>query len=91
MYQITGYTRVQANKLGVQVKSSSKKGKKIDVIKKGKVIASVGDVKYSDYPTYIKEKGLEFANERRRLYRIRHKKDISVVGSPGWLVGRLLW
>ena len=91
MYQITDYTKAQANKLGVQVKSSSKKGKKIDVIKKGKVIASVGDVKYSDYPTYIKEKGLEFANERRRLYRIRHKKDISVVGSPGWLVGRLLW
>ena len=91
MYQITDYTKSRAKLLGVQVKPSSKKGKKIDIIKKGEVIASVGDIKYSDYPHYVKERGLEFANHRRELYKIRHKKDLSVVGSNGWYASNLLW
>lgn len=91
MYVITDYTKAQANKLGVVVKPSSKKNKKIDVFKNDKKIASIGDINYLDYPNYIKRNGLEFANRRRELYRLRHKKDLSVVGSPGWLVSNLLW
>ena len=91
MYQITEYTKKKARELGVVVKPSSNKNKKVDVFSKdGKKISSIG-ARGMDYPNYIKEKGLEFANERKRLYRIRHKKDISVVGSNGWLVSNLLW
>ena len=40
-YKITAYTKRQAKKLGVEVKLSKTKGKKIDVFKKGKKVASV--------------------------------------------------
>jgi hypothetical protein len=56
MYQITDYTYQQAKKLGVEVKPSTDKKKKIDVIKNGNKIASVGAIGYNDYPTYIKER-----------------------------------
>jgi hypothetical protein len=35
----------------------------------------VGDPSYGDYPTYLKEKGKAFAEERRRLYHLRHTKN----------------
>ena len=50
-YIIKSYTKTQARKLGVVVKPSKVKGKKIDVFKNGKKIASVGALGYSDYPT----------------------------------------
>ena len=71
-YSITNYTKQQAKKLGVVVKPSSVKGKKIDVFKNGEKIASVGAIGYADYPTYMKTKGKAYADERRRLYKIRH-------------------
>ena len=47
------------------------KGKKIDVFKNGKKIASVGAIGYNAYPTYKEKKGKKYADERRRLYKIR--------------------
>ena len=41
-------------------------------------------VGYSDYATYIKTKGLKYAKERRRLYRIRHDGEQKKVGSAGF-------
>ena len=90
-YSITNYTRSQAKKLGVVVKPSSVKGKKIDVFKNGEKIASVGALGYSDYPTYMKTKGKAYADERRRLYKIRHAKDRNVKGSDGYYADKLLW
>ena len=91
MYHITEYTYNQAKKIGVEIKPSTKKGKKIDVFKNGKLIASVGQLGAYDFPSYIKEKGLEYANERRRLYKSRHSKDISKIGSNGYYANALLW
>ena len=91
MYQITDYTYRQAKKLGVDVKPSTDKKKKIDVIKNGNKIASVGAIGYKDYPTYIKEKGLSYANERRKLYKIRHSKDRVKIGTNGYFADKLLW
>lgn len=90
-YTITNYTKQQAKKLGVVVKPSSVKGKKIDVFKDGKKVASVGALGYSDYPTYMKTKGKAYADERRRLYKIRHSKDRNVKGSDGYYADKLLW
>ena len=87
MYVITDYTKRRAKEIGVQVKTSERKGKKIDVYKDGKYIDSIGAVGYSDFPTYMKEEGEDYANERRRLYHLRHTKD-----SLGELLSRwLLW
>ena len=75
MYNITKYSFERAKELGVDIKPSSKKNKKIDVFKDEKFLVSIGDINYKDYPTYIQEKGLSYAKERRRLYNIRHKND----------------
>jgi hypothetical protein len=93
MYEIKPYSFKQARKLGVDIKPSSDKNKKIDVLKDGKKIASIGDTKYmkNDYPTYIQTKGLEYANKRRDLYKIRHKKDKDIKNSAGFFASRILW
>jgi hypothetical protein len=91
MYQITNYTKRQAKKLNVDVKPSTRKNKKLDLYKNGVYIGSVGDSRYSDYPTYIKTHGINYANERRRLYRARHEKTRGVVGSASWYASNLLW
>ena len=91
MYMITAYTRKQAKRLGVEVKISTQKSKKIDVFKDGINIASIGAVGYSDYPTYIKTHGKEYADKRRILYKKRHQKNRTVMWSNGYLADQLLW
>jgi len=90
-YRIKNYTKQQAKKLGVKVKPSTRKGKKIDVFKGDKKVASVGATGYNDYPTYMQKKGKKYADERRRLYKIRHKNDRNKKGSAGYYADRLLW
>ena len=80
MYTITEYSRDQAKKLGVTIKPSTNKGKKLDVFKDGKKLASIGALGMGDFPTYMKTKGKEYADERRRLYKIRHGKTMDKVG-----------
>ena len=91
MYKIRNYTRRQAKKIGVKIKVSTNKTKKIDVYKDTRKIASIGANGMNDYPTYIQTKGLKFAKTRRRLYRIRHNNDRHVKWSNGWLADKLLW
>uniref|UniRef100_A0A6C0HY74 Uncharacterized protein n=1 Tax=viral metagenome TaxID=1070528 RepID=A0A6C0HY74_9ZZZZ len=90
-YHITAYTYKKAKKLGLSVKPSTNKTKKIDVFKKNKKIASVGAYGMNDYPTYMKLGGIKFAKTRRRLYRIRHEKDRRKKWTRGWLADQLLW
>ena len=98
-YSITKYTYTRANKLGVVVKPSTNKTKKLDVYKKiknkngviEKKVASIGAYGMNDYPTYIKTRGIKYAKTRRRLYKIRHLKDRVKMGTPGWYANKLLW
>lgn len=90
-YKIKRYTLAQAKKLGVVVKPSKLKTKKIDVFKNGKKVASVGALGYNDYPTWTQKKGKAYADERRRLYKIRHQKDRIRKGSAGYYADKLLW
>lgn len=75
VYIITEYSQQQAKKLGVDIKLSTNPKKKLDVFKDGKKIASIGQIGYKDYGVYLKEKGKKYADERRRLYRLRHKGE----------------
>ena len=91
-YRITQYSKTQAEKLGVTIKPSSVQGKKIDVFnKKGEKIASIGALGYSDYPTYLSEKGKEYADKRRKLYKERHESDRHIRGSAGYYSDKILW
>jgi hypothetical protein len=91
MYSITNYTYKKAKKLGLKVKISSNKSKKLDVYKNKKKIASIGANGMNDYPTYIKKCSLKYAKTRRRLYKMRHEKDRHIKWSNGWLADKLLW
>lgn len=96
MYQITRYTLEKAKKLGVTVKSSNTKGKKLDVFKNGKKIATIGALGYNDYPTFLllEKKGKYpkgHAEKRRKAYKNRHEKDRHKVGTNGWFADQLLW
>jgi hypothetical protein len=91
LYKITNYTRRQAKKLGVEIQPSTNKTKKIDVFKNNKKIASVGGIGYKDFPTYMKEDGLKYAKERRKLYKIRHNNDRKIKGTAGYYADKLLW
>jgi len=90
-YKITDYSYRKAKQLKVEIVPSNNKKKKIDVYKNDKKIASIGAIGYNDYPTYINTKGLEYANERRKLYKIRHEKDRHIIGSRGYYADKLLW
>lgn len=91
MYNISDFAKQKAKKLGVEIKPSKTKNKKIDVFKKGEKIASVGDTRYFDYRSYIDEKGLEYADTRRRLYKIRHERNRKKIGTPSYFADQLLW
>jgi hypothetical protein len=92
MYNITDYSKDRAKELGVIIKPSTKKEKKIDVFDdKGKYLLSIGSSSHNDYPTYIIKKGIKYANERRRLYKIRHNKDRNIKGTAGYYADKILW
>lgn len=92
MYQIQPYSHSQASKLGVKIASSKNESKKIDVYDwNGNFICSVGAKGYSDYPTYLKTRGKAYADNRRRLYKIRHQNDRHKVGLAGYYADKLLW
>jgi hypothetical protein len=90
-YTITNYTRTQARKLGVSVKPSKNKKKKLDVFKGGKKVASVGAIGYKDYPTFLKTEGKEKANKRRAAYKKRHAKHRNIRGTNSYYADKLLW
>jgi hypothetical protein len=88
-YQIKTYTFDQAMNYNVKVKPSKRLNYKIDVFSSsGKYLFSGGDINYSDYPTYIETHGNAYAEDRRRLYHIRHKYE---PWTKGWFIGKLLW
>ena len=91
MYKIKQYSFDEAKKLNVIIKPSIKKDKKIDIYNKDKkFITSIGSKKYLDYPSYL-EFNKTLAEERRRLYKIRHNKDIKIKDSAGYFASKILW
>ena len=90
-YQINNYSFAKAKLLNVDIKPSKFKNKKIDVYKNNIFICSIGDIRYLDYPTYITTHNKKYAEERRRLYKLRHNKDIDKIGSAGYYAFHILW
>lgn len=91
MYEITSYSYQQAKRLGVTIKPSTNKKKKIDVFKDGDKIASIGAIDYGDYPTFMKTEGKEYADKKRQAYKKRHEKDRHVKGTNGYYADQILW
>ena len=90
-YKIKRRQFIQAKKLGVKIKPSRSKNKKIDVFKDGKKVAVIGNTNYSDYATYRKTKGSKYADERKRLYKARHENTRKRRGSNSYYADKILW
>lgn len=89
MYSIKKYSYNQAEKLGVKIQPSTKGNFKIDVFDKdGDYITSIGHKNYLDFPSFMEERGEEFAMKRRKLYHLRHGKD---KGIRGYYALNILW
>tara|TARA_S200002703_G_scaffold67100_1_gene58284 strand:- start:9919 stop:10197 length:279 start_codon:yes stop_codon:yes gene_type:complete len=90
-YQIKPAQRSRAKALGVTIKPSSVKGKKLDVFKGDKKVASIGALGMGDFETFKKTKGKEFADKRRKAYKSRHQKTRTKVGSNSYYADKILW
>jgi len=96
MYRILTEQRKAANKLGVTIRPSTLKNKKIDVYKNGFKVASIGDMRYNDYWIYKrlerqKKVAPGTADERRELYKIRNREDCQAKNTPGYYACKILW
>ena len=92
MYERSPYTKAIARRLKVIVKPSTRKVKKLDVYdRQGNYITSVGAKGYLDYPSYRKLYGKTVADQRRKLYKSRHRADRKIKYSAGYFADQLLW
>ena len=83
--------QAKARKIGVTVKPSTRKNKKLDVFKGGKKVGSIGAVGYKDFLLYKTTEGNKKANLRRKLYKIRHNKHRKIVGTNSYYADKILW
>jgi hypothetical protein len=95
-YIITPRTHALAAKLGVNVRPSTTKGKKLDVIKNGQRIHSIGAIGYADYATFLQQEEMGIvpkgtSRKRQRAYKNRHASNRTKRGSAGWYADQLLW
>jgi hypothetical protein len=90
-YKITKRQRSNAKKLGVTLRPSSNTSKKLDVFKNGKKIFSIGAMGYRDYDSYLADFPRPYANERRRLYKLRHQNNRTKKDTAGFYADRILW
>ena len=97
-YSITNTQKEKAKSLGVTIQVSTRKDKKLDVFNAitGEYITSIGDISHKDYYIYLRTKGQEYADSRRRLYKLRHESNIKTKTrdgkyTAGYLAWKLLW
>jgi hypothetical protein len=92
MYHILPYSYDKAKQLNVKISPSENPKYKIKVSSNnGVFICNIGSSNYKDFPHYVKEKGIDYALKRQKLYKIRHAKDLKVVGSRGYYAYQILW
>jgi len=88
MYDITPRSKKIAKENNLTIKPSNDGIHKIDVFDKKGFITSIGALGYKDYATYLNTKTKEYADNRKRLYNIRHKNDKNIKGKLSKLI---LW
>jgi len=89
-YKILPQQRTAARKLGVTIKPSEVKGKKIAVFKCKDKVADIGAIGYGDYWTYY-QSDRYLARAKRESYQARHNGEQNKIGSPGYYAWYILW
>ena len=96
IYIIQKQQRQNARRLGVVIVPSKDPDKKIAVFKDGILVANIGAKGMMDFYLYRKaERAGKFprgyANERKRLYKIRHAANRRKFGTPSFYADQILW
>ena len=92
MYKILPYSYDKAKEIGVQIFPSDNPKYKIEIYdKNGVFISYIGDSRYSDFPHYMESNSRDYALRRRELYKKRHQKDRTKIGTRGWFADQILW
>jgi hypothetical protein len=91
MYQPSTRQLLNAKNIGVNITPSNVKNKKLSVYKNGVKVADIGSYGALDYSIYKSEFGINYANERKRLYKIRHQKYRNIKGTPAYYADQILW
>ena len=102
VYIILPETYKRAKKLGVKIFPSDNPKKKIEVYDwNGVFITYIGDARFLDFHYYMemeKQRLLPkgYANDRKRLYHLRHRKEPEklgdeYLGSSAFYAKELLW
>ncbi len=76
--------QINARKIGVTVKKSTRAGKKLDIFRGDRKLATIGDINYYDFTIHKDE-------QRRKNYLSRHAKTRVKVGSPSYYAWKILW
>jgi len=88
-YNISNYSLQKAEELNVVIKQSIYPSKKLDVFKNDVLICSIGNKKFTDYPTLLSScNDKNFIYEKRRLFKKRNKYDRTI---EGFYTNKLLW
>lgn len=82
--RLFGIAKQKADKLGVNIRLSKTKNKKLDVVTKSGKIIPIGDIRYEDYNIHGDAK-------RRANYKARHQKNRTIAGSAGYYADKILW
>jgi len=90
-YVITSRQKRNAKRIGVKILPSNNKSKKLSVYKDGVKVADIGASGYMDYSLYRSGYSINYANERQRLYKLRHQKYRLIKGSPAYYADQILW
>ena len=93
-YIIKPLQRTKAKNLGLTIKPSTNKKKKVDVFKGDKKVGSVGALGYNDYATYIQKIGKKDADKKRKNYLKRHAKEPKIKEGKrtnSYYADRILW
>lgn len=94
-YNIKPLQRKKASNLGLTIKPSTNKKKKLDVFnKKGEKVGSIGAIGYMDYASYIQKDGKKEADKKRKNYLKRHSKEPKMKNGKrtnSYYADKILW
>ena len=94
MYKIKQIQIDKANKIGVTIKPSENKKKKVDIFKNGLKVGSIGAMGYKDYGTYLEELSKKEADKKRKNYLARHSKEAKTKDGKktnSYYADKILW
>ena len=89
-YKLRKQHFVEAKRLGVEIKPSTVKGKKIDVLRPEDKKISIGAMGYKDFLEY-KEEDDGIAIIKRDAYHARHDCKNKKKGTAGYYACNILW